>query len=210
MKEILALLADFANGIFAIVLASYITSTEVLWWYFPVGILLAMSPDLDAIPELLKRGRVSASSEYTKDHREGLHYPIFFIFIGILLSYFYGFWGYTFLLAIILHFINDLYGTGWGIPALWPKTKRRYKFLGRRVNRMKSVLVEDGDWDNLSHSERKLRLIVSWEESELATYIKKWGVDKWIEKYYLRINWISGIEYSLFIFSIVLIIISLN
>jgi len=210
MKEILALLADFANGIFAIIFASYITNTEVLWWYFPIGILLAMSPDLDAIPELLKRGRVSASSEYATDHREGLHYPIIFIFIGTLLSYFYGFWGYTFLLAIILHFINDLYGTGWGIPALWPKNKKRYKFLGRRVNRMKSVLIEDGDWEKLSNSERKLRLVVSWEESELTSYIQKWGVDKWIEKYYLRINWISGVEYSLFIVSIILIIISLK
>lgn len=207
MKEILALLADWANGIFAVVLASFITSTEVVWWHFLIGILIAMCPDLDAIPELIKRKRLAASAEHLSDHREGLHYPVIFLVVGGILVYLYPFYGWMFLIAVMLHFINDLYGTGWGIPLLWPLTDRRYKLLGRRVNRMKSILVEDGDWEKLPDSERRLRLIVSWEKKELTSYIQKWGMENWINRYYLNINWISGIEYGLFMFAIVLIFI---
>ena len=210
MKEILALLADWANGIFAVVLASYITNTEIVWWYFIIGILFAMCPDLDAFPELIKRGKIAASAEYPSDHREGLHYPIVFILIGGIFIYLYPFLGWMFLFAIMLHYINDLYGTGWGIPLLWPLTNRRYKLLGRRVNRMKSILIQDGDWDNLSDPERRLRFMVSWKKDELTPYIQKWGVENWIKKYYLNINWISGIEYGLFIFAIILLIINLT
>ena len=173
MKEVLALLADWANGIFAVVLASYITGTEIVWWHFIIGILIAMCPDLDAIPELIKRKKTAASAEHPSDHRGGLHYPIVFLIIGVVFIYLHPFFGWMFLIAVVLHFINDLYGTGWGIPLLWPVTDRRYKLLGRRVNRMKYILVEDGDWEKLPSSERKLRLIVSWKADELTSYIQK-------------------------------------
>ncbi len=162
MKNILALLADLANGIFAVLLASYVTQSEVVWWLFLIGVPLAMCPDLDAIPELLKRGKVSASDEYAYDHRDLLHLPILYILVGTLLAWLFGFWGFVFLFATLLHFINDLYGTGWGIPLFWPITKKRYKLLGRRANRMKALLIEDGSWDRISSDERKLRLLVSW------------------------------------------------
>ncbi len=62
MKSILALLADWANGIFAVLLAATILGLDPLWWHFIVGIVLAMSPDIDAIPELLARGKVASSA----------------------------------------------------------------------------------------------------------------------------------------------------
>lgn len=206
MKNALPMLADFADGIFAVILAAYITSTEIVWWYFFVGVLLAMSPDLDAISEFVKRGKVSTSNENTYDHREGLHFPIVFVVLGIAAAQQFGFWGYVFLLATTLHFVNDLYGTGWGIPLLWPFTKRRYKLLGRRVNRLKKILIEDGDWETLPHDERRLRIIVSWSDDELQQYFSRWGVDDWIDRWYLDLNWISGIEFLLFVVSILLVL----
>ena len=209
MKEILALLADWANGIFAVVLAAYITQTDIVWWHFLLGLAFAMCPDLDAVPELLKRKKTAASAEHPVDHREGLHFPIFFLLAGIGFVYIQPFFGWMFLIATMLHFINDVYGTGWGVPLFGPLSHRRYKVLGRRVNRMKSLLIQDGDWDTLSHDERRLRIIVSWTKEELTPYITRWGMEDWIERCYLRINWISGIEYALFIIAIVLMLWSL-
>lgn len=209
MKQALSLLADIANGIFAVLLAGYFSGTEILWWYFLIGIPLAMCPDLDALPELLKRGRVGSSAEHTYDHRDGLHFPILFLVTGLLLTYLFPFFGLLFLFATALHFINDLYGTGWGIQLLWPLSKTRYKVLGRRVNWAKRQLVETGVWDNLPSDERKLRLVVAWKEVELPDYIRKWGVDDWIDLVYCHLNWISVIEYSLFILAIILLFINL-
>lgn len=198
MYQFLALLADIANGVFAVALSAFITGQEVVWWHFLIGIPLAMYPDLDAIPELLKRGKLAASSEHVEDHREGLHFPILFLLAGLWGVFVFGYWGLVFLLATVLHFINDLYGTGWGIPLLWPLTHRRYKVLGRRVNRLKSLLKQDGDWDNVSSDERRLRWVVSWSKEELGSYIQRWGEENWIERWYLSLNWISFLEYTLF------------
>jgi LexA-binding, inner membrane-associated putative hydrolase len=205
MKKILALLADFANGIFATVLAGVITGIDPTW-HFLVGIVLAMSPDLDAIPELLKKGSVAASKDNPHDHREALHFPIIFIIVGLIIIMVSPFWGWLFLIATTLHFINDLYGTGWGIPIFWPLSKSRFKFFGRRANLQKSILIEKGLWSGLSEEERKLRLVVSWSSAELGEYITRYGIEDWVEKYYLRFNWVSLTEYFLFVLALFLLI----
>ena len=197
MRQLPSLFADFANGIFATLLAGYIAGVPFMWWHLVVGLLLAMSPDLDALPELLRRGRVGTSVENPHDHREGLHFPILFLITGLAIIYFDTFWGTLFLLATGLHFINDVYGTGWGIALFWPLSKRRYKFFGRRVNRSKAMLIHDGDWATLTHAERKLRLVVTWSSEELPEYAKRWGVDNWIEGAYYHLTWISAVEYAL-------------
>ncbi|MCA9360951.1 metal-dependent hydrolase [Candidatus Kaiserbacteria bacterium] len=207
IKNVLALLADVANGLLATILAGLIVGIEPSW-HFIVGIIFAMSPDLDALPELLKRGRVAASAGHNHDHREALHYPVIFILAGIIFIYLAPFWGWLFLIAVLLHFFNDFYGTGWGIPLLWPITKRRYKLLGRRANLLKSILIERGLWENLPDSEKRLRIIVSWSEAELSDYINRFGIEDWIEKYYLRLNWVSITEYIAFSIAIFLVFIN--
>lgn len=79
MKYVLALLADWANGIFAVLLALWVTGTEVVFWYFLVGIALSHLPNIDALSELWRRGKVAASAENMADHRDGLHYPLIVI-----------------------------------------------------------------------------------------------------------------------------------
>ncbi len=205
MKSILAILADVANGIFATLIAGAITGVNPTWHFF-IGIALAMCPDLDAIPELIKRGKVASSAENVRDHREALHFPILFIIVGVIVIYFAPFWGWLFLIATMLHFLNDLYGTGWGIPLLWPFTNRRFKLLGRRANLLKSILKEKGFWEAETNEEKKLRLLVSWSHAELGPYIKKYGIEDWIERYYLKLNWISGVEYCLFALAVALLV----
>jgi LexA-binding, inner membrane-associated putative hydrolase len=210
MKQLPALFADWANGIFAVIIAATIVGiTEIPWWYFCIGILLSHLPDLDAVPELLRRGKIAASGEYVHDHREGLHYPIVFIVLGLIFIKLSAFWGWLFLIVTMLHFVNDSYGTGWGIKWLWPLTSRNFKFFNRRVNRYEWMLKRDGDWVDLSRDEINIRTIVSWSKAELPSYISRWGHDDWIEVYYYRLNAVGVIEYGLFFVSIILLIFTL-
>lgn len=209
MKSILALLADFANGIFAVLIACAVYDVAPLWWYFLIGLPLAMLPDVDAIPEILKRGRVSVDAHYTRDHRTFLHYPIISILIFTPVYFFGGFWGLIVVLAVTLHLLNDLYGTGWGLQLLWPLSTRHYKFFGRRANRLRSMLADGGYLKDLPVEETKLRFMVSWSEAELADYITRFGVDNWIIYWYLKPNWVAVVEYSLFLIAMTLMIVSL-
>ena len=79
--------------------------------------------------------------------------------------------------------------------------------MGRRANLLKQILQEKGLWDTLPQDERRLRLVVTWSYDELSEYIQKYGIDDWIDRYYLRINWISGIEYTLFVLAVALTIV---
>lgn len=209
MKNILPLLADWANGIFAILITSQLFGIEPEWWYFLVGILFAMSPDIDALPELLSRGKVSASAEYQRDHRTFLHFPVISLPLALLLAWYFGFWGVVWLIAVVLHLVNDLYGTGWGLALMYPISTNHYKFLARRVNQSPALLFGSKIWESLPVSEKKLRFVVTWSQKEIPIYIKKYGMDNWIDHCYLTLNPIPLVEYSLFLIALVLMLFTL-
>lgn len=204
MKYLLALAADIANGLFATIFASWITSTQIAWWHFLIGILFAMIPDLDAIVEIVNRRTLNITAIGSMgDHRNLFHCPLAFLLLGAMLAYFFPFWGTLFFVATALHFFNDFYGTGWGIKLFWPFSDTQYKLLGRRANLLKQLLIERGEWDTLAPEERQLRLVVSWRQYELPSYIARHGLKDWIEPTYLRPNWISLTEYTLFTIALI-------
>ena len=209
VAHVVVLLADFANGIFAVLLAAYVTGGAVFWWHFGIGIAAAMSPDLDALPELRRRGKVSSSSAHPFDHREGMHYPLAFILAGICFVFIAPYWGYVFLFGSMLHFVNDLYGTGWGIKLFWPISNRNYKFFSRRTNQLQHMLKDANVWNELPAEERQLRFLLSWSKQELPRYMQQWGFEDWIPTIYYRLNWISVIEYNLFLFACLLLLCTL-
>ena len=190
MKNILPVLADFANGIFAVFIASYITHMDIVAWHFIVGILLAMCPDLDAIPELYRRGRIAASKSFLHDHRETLHRPLIFILLGTCIIYFQPYWGVLFLVATMLHFVNDMYGTGWGVPLFSPFNKDRYKFF------------TDGDNKSSLHPKNMIRV---FKQQSLTQSIKEHGDDDWILHNYVTPNTVTLVEYALFGIACVLV-----
>lgn len=194
MKNVLALVADWANGIFAVLLAAVIVGIDPLWWHFIVGIVLAMSPDIDAIPELLARGKVASSAEHMRDHRTFLHYPIISLPLGLLAWYGLGYWGLVWLIALCLHLVNDLYGTGWGVALLYPFSKNRYKIEPHHIFGSKKDEEE---------------VFNSYTPTDLEMRIREEGNENWVTDTYCTINWISVTEYSLFILAIILMSISL-
>ena len=199
-------MADWANGLIALFVTHYFYDFTFAWWQVPAALLMAMSPDIDAIPELYKRGKVSASADYETDHREGLHYPLIIVPVLFILAYVFGAWFFMFAVAVFLHFINDLYGTGWGLKLFWPFSKNNFKILGRKVNWSKADLHASNQWNTVSDDDKRLRFLVSWSPIELPKYIRRWGIDDWIPGVYLKINWISAIEYSIFFAACVLLI----
>ena len=190
MKNIPALLADFANGLFALLLAAYVSEIEVLWWHIPVGIVLAILPDLDAVPELLHRGKVAASAQYQSDHRDLLHKPLLFMVIGIILTINFGYWGWVFFFATVLHFLNDMYGTGWGVPLFAPFSKHRYKLFTNQDN-------------DFSMRPRHFLRVIKYDS--LQNEIVEHGDEDWIKHTYIQVGLLAIIEYSLFFLACVLL-----
>ncbi len=209
MKNLLPLLADWVNGMFAVLIVSYWFGVDPTWWYFLIGIMLAMSPDIDAIPELLVRRRVAASSEHVRDHRTFLHYPIIALPVGVIAMQVFGYWGAVWFVALGLHLVNDLYGTGWGLALLYPLSTRHFKFFARRVNQMPFLLQASGRWEDLSLDERRVRVLASWTKAELPIYITQYGMDDWIRHCYLTFNPIAITEYALFGLALTLTVVSL-
>lgn len=194
MKNLLALLADWANGIFAVLLACMLTGVDPLWWHFIIGMVLAMSPDIDAVPELLSRGRVAASAEHTRDHRTFLHFPIISLPLGLLAWYLFGYWGLLWLIALVLHLINDLYGTGWGLMLLYPFSRKRFKIEPHHI---------------FGSRESTEQVFNAYTPAELEVRIKEEGNDNWVTDTYCTVNWISITEYSLFAIAVILMLITL-
>jgi len=197
MKVILPTLGDFANGIFAVLLTCFIFNTSVLWWYFPISFALSLLPDIDAVPELLKYGQVGkrqADGAFAMDHRSYLHYPLVYLALGLMVVNFSYFFGVLFLLAVTLHFLRDLVGTGWGVKLFWPVSRKNYKLFTSDTNAISTTKKEP---------------VVSWTDEELPGLIEAHGDEDWIEKTYLRLTWISGVEYTLFAVAVLLMVLSL-
>lgn len=194
LKSIPALFADMANGVFAVHIAALAIPTEILWWHYLVGVALAMCPDLDALPELFTRGKLAASASYQHDHRELLHIPAMFLVIGVVLWLGFGYWGLLFLVATMLHFINDLYGTGWGVPLLRPLTRDRFKLFTDQQNELSF------------HYRAWLRRI---QADQLSVEITEYGNENWIDDYYWNFSVIALIEYTLFAIAVTLVLFTL-
>ncbi len=175
-------------GLITAVLAHRLFGADTSWWLLcGVGVAAAFFPDLDVLRGRDKAGRVAAHSGNVKDHRHGLHYPtlttlsIFLIVAVAVYSYTYvssagvanwplvWFWAMFVAVNVILHFVIDSFGVGWGIRWLyvphWSATHNNYKFFCDKQNRL--------SW----------QFLVSWTPEELKEAIKLYGDKDWLGKY---------------------------
>lgn len=132
LKLILPTLGDLANGVFAVTAAAYLFDVDIQWWHLIVAAAISLLPDVDALPELLLYGAVGkkqSNSKLPTNHRSFMHYPALYLIFGLALYSWDQFWGTTFLMALALHFLRDVLGTGWGVKLLWPVSYKNYKFF---------------------------------------------------------------------------------
>ncbi len=185
MYRLLPLLGDAGLGILSIIFVSFCYGRSDMSGFLLLP--LAFLPDLDAIPELWKEGKVSASAKNPHDHRELLHKPIIWLLILGMWWYLGGFYGAVAFALVAGHFIHDSILTGWGVPWLSPFSNVRIKFFANERNEESFARK---DW------------IRVWSRDDLHILIIKYGNDNWIEDLYLRPTAVSVIEYSFFAVSL--------
>lgn len=187
-------LADFGHGLLIATLFHMVLGLAPSAMIYGLAVLFSILPDLDGIPEFLIFKNIGASHDRPKDHREGLHYPILWLMAGTMLSLIAPLYGTLFLICTMVHFLNDSWGTGWGIKWLWPLSHNSYKFF--------SSAHEDAHVGASS-------FISSLNTTEKATAIQTKGNPNWLEDVYLRVTPISVIEYSTFILGLLLTVLHL-
>jgi hypothetical protein len=146
-----------------------------------LGIIFSLLPDADFLYHLFKRG-----TKDTKDHehRDILHYPIFFIFIGLIIYNFSNPLGLLFIFGTLLHLLHDSIGIGWGIQWLWPISKNYFTFFYRYQTPHKDIFPK--------------RLIYIHKPHEIALLSKKYGDENWIKNIYFKLHPYSLIEWAVF------------
>ena len=159
---------------------------------FSVGFLLfciisALLPDIDMlwfpIAKKFKRQNILGN------HRSFTHYPILYIPISLFIYLFIDeYLGIIFTLLIFYHFVHDTFFIGWGVKWFWPFSLRSFKIFPDQNGKVTK------------------KFMLSWLPAE-DKKIKEWaGSSDWIKSFYMTINIVSVIEYSVFIFSVIYLV----
>ncbi len=188
MKKLLLIgpwLADFGHGILLTILLLILFDVEPSILYFLLGIIFSILPDLDGITEFLRYKKIDAGEH--GDHRDGLHYPLAWIAVGIVFILIKPFIGTLFTLCVVVHFINDSWGTGWGIEWLWPFNHRSYKLFSR---------------NNVDADVTLSQLVTLWDPQSKNDTAKRLGNRNWVDDIYGHVTKISVVEYGTFILAL--------
>ncbi len=125
----MAAVMDFGIGALIAVSTLLYFDQEVAWYTFIIGGFMALIPDMDVLPSMM-RGK---SLEF--DHHQTLfHHPLVILPIAVIGAYLLGgfVWALIAAISITYHFLHD---TGWftdttGISWLWPFSKRCWTWHG--------------------------------------------------------------------------------
>jgi hypothetical protein len=186
-------LADFGHGILLTIVTLHLFGVEPAVWYFIFGLLFSVLPDLDGVKEFLRHRKIDAGEH--GDHRDGLHYPLVWVVIGAIMFLINPLVGTLFTLCVLAHFMNDSWGTGWGVVWLWPFSNRSYKLFSHK----------NADADTSMTS-----LIASWDPVAKNEAAKRLGNRNWLEDIYGRITIISAIEYGTFLIALLALVVYLQ
>lgn len=177
------MLFDIGAGIIFSILVSEFYGLELTAAFIIGGIAFSLLPDIDAIVELWKYKNLGGFE--IRIHREWVHYPLLYMPAVPVIYYFFGAdWATLFLLGVLLHFIHDSIGLGWGIKWFGPFSRNNYKLFSEK----------DG---TLSR-----RLLVKWTSEEFVETLKKYHNPNWFRDYYLRPSFINIFEFLVFLIAI--------
>lgn len=164
------MLLDILLGLIAAHGVCAVFSVDPTAPYLLLGVVAALLPDVDFVWHWLRGREVAAHAGNPEDHRDVLHYPLVFVPAATAATNlaFGEVAGLIVGCALLLHFLHDSFGTGWGINWLWPLSKKSYKFFCEK----------DGT--------PSLRPVVSWSSHEKRHVMAQYGDPEWIQNLFLR------------------------
>jgi len=131
-----------------------------------IGALLVVLPDLDVVLfYFLRWTKIFNLHKRLRDHRELFHYPLIYITLGSLLL-----WAISpslvalFIAASLAQFLHDSFGIGWGIPWLYPFSKKYFKFLYQY---------------DLHRAKQPQKLVWIWTKAKQNELSDKYGDKEW-------------------------------
>ena len=177
---------DIGVGIMLAMASARAFHVTLSWHVVIWGILFALLPDLDVIPEMIvRRGKLGGKE--ISWHRELLHFPLTYVIPATLVCVLAGpLYGFLFAAGVLAHLVHDSVGIGWGIKWAWPFNKNSYKFFSNRQNGM--------SWQLLTH----------WTPEELPAAVREYGDPDWIKHYYFEFHPIVITEIAIFILALAL------
>ena len=177
---------DIGFGIIISVVVSKITGHPPNNVFIFLCIGFSLLPDIDVFPELLRRGKLGG--KILDLHRELTHYPLLYAVIAPIIFYLFGLSiASAFVLCLLVHFIHDSMGGGWGIQWLYPFNKNYFKFFSNQQGSY--------TWS-----------IAKWNPQQLRVAMQTHGNDNWFKDMYLNIKSpILIIETSVLIASILIL-----
>lgn len=119
------MILDISVGLLLGVIVNFFTVNNSLALIIFGGVF-AIIADIDFIIYLSKNNW--KVDEFAHEHRDLLHNPIIFSFLGgVILFVFLGWsWGLLWVLATSYHFLHDTIESGWGIRWLYPFSKKYF------------------------------------------------------------------------------------
>ena len=190
LTKILPALGDAGIGlIVSAIMLEWFQAPHTIWFIIWT-VVWAYLPDLDGAFHFIKTGKAVADLENGRDHREGLHYPLMWSIFFVILFYLFGVnvWLISALVAIMLHFLHDMIGIGWGIQLFAPIDWGSYKFFSKK-------------W--VSADVSLTPVVTRYSKEELRKALIKYGEADWIERYFCKWTHVSVVDYLLFMIGVI-------
>lgn len=183
---------DISFGILLSIFASQYFGLQLTIFLVLLNIAFVLLPDMDFILSVLYRGKLGAMHS----HREIFHHPLILIPLGfIILFIFNKTYALLFLLGISWHFLNDTITLGFGVHWLWPFSNKYFSLFGMC------------GYQAPGKPRMPFKILYIWSPREVEELEKKYGDPDWIKNIYLKPHPLAIVEYLVFIFSMILLII---
>ena len=159
-----------------------------------LGIGLVLLPDLDTLIYFsIRRTRLGSR---LRDHRELFHYPLIYLTVGSLIVVLtYPKLLPLFIAGSLAQFVHDSFGTGWGIPWLFPISRKYFKFIYQY---------------DLRQAGQPQWLVWAWTKPEMNQLSDKYGDKDWY-KHTFQIardaTWWHLFELAVFIIAVIVLIV---
>lgn len=179
---------DIGVGILLAILTSKLFNLTLTIPFVIIGIVFALLPDIDCMLLPIKKW----SSQYSHKHRDLLHYPLLYIFTGVLILLFFNkTLAVLFGLCSLMHFIHDSIGIGWGIQWLYPFSKNHYSFFNIYQPKHKEKIPK--------------AFLHVWKDEEMDVIAEKYGDKNWFKNIYLHLHPYAIFEFLIFIIAIIIL-----